>query len=102
MERTPIVPGLLDLSFQQEHKKPAKDAKKRYYNQLEEIFAKHRRIRTKGQNEKIIPSNHRSNITTGDNREDNGSDTGSDISRESATFGGETMTTDDATWDTTN
>ena len=49
MERTPIVPGLLDLSFQQEHKKPAKDAKKRYYNQLEEIFAKHRRIRTKGQ-----------------------------------------------------
>ena len=49
MERTPIVPGLLDLSFQQEHRKPAKDAKKGYYNQIEQIFAKHRRIRTKGQ-----------------------------------------------------
>jgi hypothetical protein len=46
MERVPVTPGVLDLSFYRE--KVATGGKTEVRKQLESIFARHRQIRTKG------------------------------------------------------
>ena len=46
MERIQVTPGVLDLNFQ--HERVNTGGKTEVRNELEAIFARHRRIRTKG------------------------------------------------------